>query len=199
MNSARSALTQGTAVPDDIDRDLLARIRAGDEAAFEALFASHYEGMCAFAYILIRSRDAAEDIVANVFRNLWRRRRDWQPDGPLRTYLLTATRNEALNMLRSLRRQHGLEERLAREEIVPALAAPAAAPDAAVVASEIGSAIERAAESLPPQARAVFELRWVEGLRQREIADRLNLSIKTVEMHMTRALRVIREQLTRYR
>ncbi len=186
-------------MPDDNERDLLARIRAGEEAAFEVLFASHYEGMCAFAYVLIRSRDAAEDIVANVFRNLWRRRRDWQPDGPFRTYLLTATRNEALNMLRGIRRQHGLAERVAREDMVPALAAPAIAPDAAAAANEIDTAIERAAAKLPPQCRNVFMLRWTEGLRHREIAERMSLSIKTVEMHMTRALRILREQLVHHR
>ena len=197
MNFARRAPAHGAPSPDASERELLARIRAGDARAFETLFSSHYEGMCALAYILIRSRDAAEDIVANVFRNLWRRHRDWDPGGPLRTYLLTATRNEALNVLRSIRRQQGLEERLAREEMVPLAAA--VNPETAVEASEIGADVERAAAALPPQCRNVFLLRWTEGLRHREIAERLSLSVKTVEMHMTRALRDIRSKLAHYR
>lgn len=198
MNFPRRAPTHGAASPDASERELLTRIRAGDADAFETLFSSHYEGMCALAYILIRSRDAAEDIVANVFRNLWRRHRDWDPGGPLRTYLLTATRNEALNVLRSIRRQQDLEERLAREDMVP-LANAAMNPETAVEASEIGADVERAAAELPPQCRSVFLLRWTEGLRHREIAERLSLSVKTVEMHMTRALRDIRNKLAHYR
>jgi RNA polymerase sigma-70 factor (ECF subfamily) len=181
------------------ERDLLARIRADDPGAFEELFTAHYDGMCALAYMLIRSRDAAEDIVSSVFRSLWRRRLEWEPTGPMRSYLLTATRNEAMNVLRQLRRQYGLEERLAREDIVPALSTPAAAPDEAAAAREVTEAIEQAAADLPPQSRAVFMLRWSEGLKQREIADRMGLSIKTVEMHMTRALRSIRDRLRDHR
>jgi len=189
----------GSSLPDAAERELLARIREGDADAFETLFVTHYEGMCALAYMLIRSRDAAEDIVANVFRNLWRRHREWQPLGSLRTYLLTATRNEALNTLRAIRRRNARHQEAAREDVVPALAAPALTPDAELAANEIGAAVERAAADLPPQCRAVFLLRWTEGLKQREIAERLGVSIKTVEMHMTRALRVIRERLRHHR
>lgn len=192
------AHTHGEHVQDD-ERSLLERIRAGDETAFEAIFTAHYEGMCALAYMLIRSRDAAEDVVSNVFRSLWRRRHEWDPRGSMRTYLLTATRNETLNMLRGIRRQHGLQERAAREDVIPAFGMPMIGPDDAAAASEIGAAVERAADALPPQCRAVFLLRWTEGLKQREIAERLSLSIKTVEMHMTRALRDIRERLRHHR
>lgn len=174
---------------------MLARLRAGDASAFERLFTSHYEGMCALAYTFVRSREAAEDIVANVFRSLWIRRFEWEPRGPAQAYLFTATRNEAINLLRRLRRERGLEERVHAEDIVPALSAPAVAPDSAVIASELTSAIERAGARLPPRCREVFFLRWREGLRNSEIAERMGISPKTVEMQMTRALRALREGL----
>lgn len=174
---------------------MLARIRADDPAAFEALFTTHYEGMCALAYTFVRSREAAEDIVANVFRRLWMRRLEWEPAGPARTYLLTATRNEAINLLRRLRREQGLEDRALREDVAPALSAPVASPESALVARELAEAIERTSANLPPRCREVFELRWREGLRHREIAERMGIALKTVEMQMTRALKAIREEL----
>lgn len=191
----RPAGKRDSPTPDAAERELVARVRAGDARAFETLFVTHYEGMCALAFMLVRSRDAAEDVVANVFRNVWARRAEWEPRGAARTYLLTATRNEALNLLRSLRRERGLAERLAREEVVPALGSAAARPDDAAAARDLTAAVEQAAEALPARAREVFLLRWQEGLKYPEIAERLGIALKTVEMHMTRALRSLRERL----
>lgn len=174
---------------------MLARIRAGDASAFEELFAAHYDGMCALAYTFVRSREAAEDVVANVFRNLWMRRLEWELTGPVRTYLFTATRNEAFNLLRRVRRERGLEERAMGEDLALALGAAAPAPDSVLLARELAAAIERAGEDLPPRCRQVFFLRWREGLKQREIADRMRISVKTVEMQMTLALKAIRARV----
>ena len=185
--------------PESAERQLLTRIRAGDSSAFEELFKAHYEGMCALAYSFVRSRDAAEDIVSNVFRSLWARHLEWEPRGPAQTYLLTATRNEAINLLRRLRRERGVEERVHAGEAVPALAGSAPTPDDAVLALELTADIERAASRLPPRCREVFFLRWREGLRSREIADRMGISLKTVEMQMTRAFRALREVLRTHR
>ncbi len=173
----------------------LAQIRAGDAQAFAQLFTAHYEGMCALAYTFVRSRDAAEDIVANVFRNLWLRRLEWEPHGPVQTYLLTATRNEAINLLRRLRREHALEERALAEDFAPAVGARAVLPDSAVIAGELSRAIEQAAAALPPRCREVFFLRWRAGLKHEEIAARMGISRKTIEMQMTKALRAVRERL----
>lgn len=187
----------GTASPDRDERDLIMRIRAGDESAFETLFTTHYEGMCSLAYMLVHSRDAAEDIVSNVFRSLWKRRFDWSPTGPARTYLLTATRNESINLLRRIRRERELEGRLTREDVVPALGTPPISPIDRVMERELAAAIERIVADLPRRARGVFLLRWHEGLKYREIASRLGITVKSTEMHMTRALRTIRERLDR--
>lgn len=177
------------------ERALVARIRAGDEAAFETLFLAHYEGMCALAYSLVRSREAAEDIVSNVFRSLWKRRHEWHPVGPVRTYLLTATRNEALNLLRRIKRERALEEELVREDVLPAFGVAAALPDDEVATKELLGVVEQVVAELPPRCRDVFLLRWSEGLKYREIAERLGIEVKTVEMYMTRAMRAIRERL----
>lgn len=181
------------------EHELVRRIRADEAAAFEALFREHYENMCALAFRIIRSRDAAEDIAANVFRNVWRLRLEWDPSFPLRAYLLTATRNEALNALRSIRRRADLTELAGREDVPPAFATGFRSPDEDASAREIQQIVERVIASLPPQCRTAFLLRWRDGLKHREIAEHMGLSIKTVEMHLTRALRTLRERLKEHR
>lgn len=184
---------------DNAEHELLRRIRADEAAAFETLFREHYESMCALAFRIIRSRDTAEDIAANVFRNVWRIRLEWSPSFPLRAYLLTATRNEALNALRSVRRRADLTELAGREDVPPAFGAGFRSPDEDASAREIEETVGRVAETLPEQCRKAFLLRWRDGLKHREIAERMDLSIKTVEMHLTRALRTLRERLQDHR
>jgi RNA polymerase sigma-70 factor, ECF subfamily len=170
------------------------RARSRRWRAFEALFAAHYQGMCALAYRFIRSRQAAEDIVSNVFRRLWLHRSGWEPRGRIQIYLFSATRNESLNLIRQLRRERGLEERLVAEA-APAISVPEPAADQTLVTRELASAVERASAELPPRCREVFRLRWREGLAYKEIAERMRISVKTVEMQMTRALKAIRERV----
>jgi RNA polymerase sigma-70 factor (ECF subfamily) len=154
--------------------------------------------MCALAYTFVRSREAAEDIVGNVFQNLWLRRLEWDVRVPLQSYLLTATRNTAIDLLRRIRREAGLAARALSADVVPAFSAPATPPDRAVIAQDLAAAIEQVISELPPRCREVFALRWQGGLRHQEIASRVGVSLKTVEMHITRALKVIRERVQGY-
>lgn len=187
----------------DSDRELVARVQAGDERAFEELVLAHYHGMCSTAFTLLRSRDAVEDIVQNVLRKVWTNRENWQPPGPPRAYLLRATRHETINIIRRLRREralvgHIVEHSTANESgvhRVPGMGEIPAAIDDALIVAELRAAIETAAAQLPPRCREVFSLRWQAGLRQTEIAVRMGTSIKTVEMQMTRALKAIRAHL----
>ena len=202
-NECRSGLrlVEESAHAEDVE--LAARIRSGDERAFEELVRAHYAAMCSAAIAVLRSREAVEDIVQNVFRKLWTHRARWQPRGPIRAYLLLASRNEALSVVRALRRERGLAghilERMPREhragESVPGMGAIPLAIDDDIAAAELRSAIETAAAALSTRCRTVFLLRWKDGFRQTEIAEHLGISIKTVEMQMTRALKTIRARL----
>src|SRR5690349_549290 len=171
------------------ERDLLDRIRAGDEGAFDAVFREHYAALVRTAEAMLRRRDVAEEIVQDVLLALWQRRATIVVEDSLRAYLFRATRNRALNHLR-----HAAIERKAEPELA-ALEAPGAAAPNTLVHEEIDSALRQAVSSLPPRCREVFELSRVHGLRYAEIAATLGISVKTVEAQMGKALRTLRDLL----
>ena len=171
------------------DRDLLGRIREGDEGAFDSVFREHYAPLVRTAEAMLHRRDVAEEIVQDVLLALWQRRATLVVEDSLRGYLFRATRNRVLNHLR-----HAAIERKAEPELASAEAPDAAAP-AALVHEEIDAALRRAVSTLPPRCREVFELSRVHGLRYAEIATTLDISVKTVEAQMGKALRTLRELL----
>jgi RNA polymerase sigma-70 factor (ECF subfamily) len=183
----------------DDDRTLATRVRAGDGAAFETLFRTHYASLCSVAFGYLRADDLAEDAVQNVFRSVWLHRSSWSPAGAVGPYLRTAVRNEALNTLRGIHRQRSALDRVERAELTREAASPARSIDEVIAAGELSNAIMDAAETLAPRCRAVFLLKWQRGLTYSEIADRLGISIKTVEMQMTRALKAVRPRVHKFK
>ena len=167
----------------------IARIRAGDEAAFEALFRALAPGLCALVTRYVGSRPAAEELVQELFFDLWQRREQLAPEQAITGYLYVAARNRALNWLRHERR------------ITPWSAAAqqhAAEPDpSSPNESELLDMLELqdAIASLPARCRLIFTLSRQQDMSYGEIASSLGLSIKTVETQMGRALKALRERL----
>jgi RNA polymerase sigma-70 factor (ECF subfamily) len=173
----------------EADRGLLTRLRAGDEAAFDAIFRGRYAVLVGVAERMLRDRAVAEELAQEVLLALWRRRDSVAPDEALGPYLVRAVRNRALNHLRHLH----IERRDAVHAAGPTEAeARGAGP---VVAEELARALERAVGELPPRCREVFTLSRAGGLSYAEIAERLGISVKTVEAQMGRALRALRVEL----
>ena len=164
-----------------------------DALIFRRLFETYAEALRRYAGRLVRSRETAEDVVQDVFLRLWRvwDRVEIGPD--TRAYLYVATRRRALNHLKRERS----EDR--RSEFPHGIVSdgPALPPDAEsrVDADEITRAIEQVLQTMPPRQRQVAALRLREQLTTLEIAQRLGISPRTVEVHIARATRALREQL----
>jgi RNA polymerase sigma-70 factor (ECF subfamily) len=171
------------------ESDLLRRLSAGEQPAFDAIFRAHFAHLVSFAQGLLRDRSAAEDAAQEVMLELWRRRGDVAITESLRAYLLRATRNRALNQLRHANVQKRAEPHLVSEDFVK----PTGASE--LVATELKSAIIEAIAELPPACREVFELSRGRGLRYAEIASTLGISVKTVESQMGKALKHLRTRL----
>jgi RNA polymerase sigma-70 factor (ECF subfamily) len=171
------------------DRELLNRLKSGDQAAFDSIFRAHYAPCVGFAQGLLRDRSAAEDVAQEVMVELWRRREELAIHESLRAYLLRATRNRSLNQLRHANVQRRAEPHLAVDEAVPATGA------SELVAGELKDAITAAIAELPPGCREVFQLSRSQGLRYAEIATTLGISVKTVESQMGKALKHLRNRL----
>jgi RNA polymerase sigma-70 factor (ECF subfamily) len=169
---------------------LVARLRAGDRDAFEAVFRAQYGKLADYARGLVGSRDAAEDVVQEVFVALWTHRDRISTPDNLVGYLYRSVRNRGLNFLRHQRLVGGWRARRAAEEN------PEAPPaDRDVENAEIAHAVRQAVKLLSPRCREVFELSRDRGLTYPEIAETLGISIKTVETLMGRALKGVRARL----
>lgn len=172
--------------------ELLSQLRGaepGAEAAFDALFRASYEWLVRFAGALVREQAVAEEVVQDVFFELWRRRGSIEFVGSPNAYLVRAVRNRALNHLRHVK----VAQRRAAES--PLELASSSSASGELEGAELDAAIRETLASLPPRCNEVFRLSREEGLKYSEIAERLGLSVKTVEAHMARALRAFRERL----
>lgn len=186
---------------DDDDR-LVARTRDGDPRAFEAIFDKYFERLCAFAERYVRSAEAAEDIVMDVLHRCWVHRHHWEIRGTVRSYLYRAVANASMNEVRDrTARSRLLRTSMFIGTVPPGMANAPSLRGAGDPAQDrdLASAIRMAIEALPPKCRAVFVLKWEHGLSYQEIADTLAISIKTVEMQMSRAARALRARLAAYR
>ena len=156
---------------------------------FEALFMKHHKELIGVSYNIVRDRDAAKDVVQEVFVKLWKNKDSVQFGEQIKHYLFKATAHTSLNYLRGQRKIYRLDD----FEEVRDLAAPSGAETASFRELELRS--RQAIDRLPPQCKAIFILSRQEGLKYQEIADTLGLSIKTVENQMGIALKKLREDL----
>jgi RNA polymerase sigma-70 factor (ECF subfamily) len=171
------------------DRELLARLRAGETSAFDAIFRANYALLVRVAETMLRDRGMAEEISQDVMLELWRRRDSLDVTESVRGYLLQATRNRTLNALR-----HRAIERRSEPHLMDGTAR-LPSTDAAAREGEIEVALQAAIAELPDRCRQIFELSRGDGLKYAEIASRLGISVKTVEVQMGKALRILRERL----
>ncbi|MDX1910797.1 MAG: RNA polymerase sigma-70 factor [Saprospiraceae bacterium] len=169
----------------------IAALREGDEQAFDALFRTWYEPLVRFACSFTEGdADEAEELVQETFAKLWIQRDGLDVKYSIKAYLYRMVNNAALNRLRAQRVHSRYTEHQTRqmEHVHETLSDD---PD-------LGRRIATALESLPNQSRQVFELSRFESLKYREIAEHLGISIKTVETHMGKALRLLRQELAAY-
>lgn len=161
-----------------------------DPAWFEEVFRAHYGALCTYVHRLVGSPAAAEDVVQDLFVSVWERREEWRARGAsLRPVLYIAARNRAFNVLKRRR----IEDRSQQVLGVDERAVPMA--DETLRWGEMKGAIDRAIDALPEQCRLIFTLSRRDGMTYGQIARALEISVKTVETQMGRALKALRARL----
>ena len=162
-----------------------------DKNFFESVFREYFVALTYYSVKMVNDHDSAKEIVHQVFVNIWEKRESITLDRPLRSYLYTAVHNRSLNYLRDRRRF--LPEDIGNIDMN---FLPESDDNDYLDINETESRIAEAISKLPERCAEVFKLSRFENKKYAEIAGMLNLSVKTVEAQMSKALRILREELT---
>ena len=176
--------------------DLISGIKKSDAHSFELLFRRLYPQLCAFANKFINDMDESEEIVQEVFFKIWKNRDQLDEKKTIDGYLFTSVKNGCFNLLEH-QKVHSKYANLLYH-LYKSTSGEEFSAHESFIADELEQDLDKALQQLSPQCRTIFELSRFEGLKYREIAERLNISIKTVETQMFRALQKIRHQLKEY-
>lgn len=173
------------------DYDLLRRLSEDDEAAMEVLFKRHYALVSYAIYNLVKDPGTTEDLAQEVFMEIWKRRDSLVINSSFKAYLRRSAVNKTLNYLRD-------KKNWRNEEISEIQFEISTEPGKTLETTELEQIVGHAIEQLPERCQLIFKLSRVEEKSYQEIADELNISVKTVENQIVKALRMLRDALRPY-
>lgn len=169
---------------------LIQRLIDGDKTAFELLFKHYYPGLVIYASNFTQDRDEAEEIVQDFFVRLWIKHQNLKPANSLKSYTFQSVKNRALNFLRDHKvKEHIIEELMqhSKQELI--------FNHDLYVASELQQKIKQSVDNLPEKCKEVFFMSRFKNMKNEEIALELNISKRTVEAHISKAIKVLRSDL----
>jgi len=153
------------------------------------VFEYYYMPLCSHAIRFVHSRAYAEDIVSDVFMTFWQKRHFKQINSTYRTYLFQAVRNRALNFIR---KEFGQDSHSPGDEY---MISRSISPDALMMYDQFYHRVQEGINQLPPKCKKIFLMSRFEDKPIKEIANIHNISIRTVEGHISKALKIMREAL----
>lgn len=176
------------------DNQRVRRLNQGDKKAFEEIYRCYYSQLGSFLMRYVNSKKMAEDIIHNVFFSLWENRTSLKACGTLKAYLYKSVRNQAFNQLSK-------EKKTDIVEITeyPGRIDEEATPETVLEMKELKQAYKYALKTLPEKRRHIFLMHREDKLTYREIAEVLDISIKTVETQISRSLKYLLKQLSHFR
>jgi RNA polymerase sigma-70 factor (ECF subfamily) len=173
---------------------LLILISKGDKIAFKKFFDAYYPGFINYSTSILKSKFMAEEIVSAVFINLWKNREDVTNIKNLNSYLYTTIKNRCYNVLRD---QKTVLFDVFEDEVSKSRT-ELCNPESLFMDNELNQKIQQSINSLPPKSKMIFQMIKMDGLKYKEVAELLDISVKTVEVHMGRSVAKLRQALHHY-
>lgn len=183
----------------ELDTGRMQKFRLGDKNAFKDLFFDFYPKLLRFVKRYVKSEETADDIVKVMFIELWEKRQHLAIHTSVNAYLYSAARNRSLNYLRS---QNTFIEKYMisniEEEEFELIESSANIPYEVLEEKELTETVNKVIESLPGKCKLIFTMHKYDGLKYSEIAQILEISVKTVENQMMRAFKILRQKLAHF-
>jgi len=173
------------------ENEIIRGIRQGDIKQFEALFRSSYASLVKYAKTLIKDHDTAEEIVQDLFFRLWQNKEKIKIESSLNGYLFRSVHNRCLHYIEHLKVVERHAQEMSFEQNITA-----ESPSDVLHYKELQAKIAKTIEKLPERCGKIFCMNRFEGLKYSEIAEKLSVSVKTVEANMGKALKEFRKVLT---
>ncbi|MFN8254532.1 MAG: RNA polymerase sigma-70 factor [Bacteroidales bacterium] len=174
----------------ELERVTIHALRKGSVEAFNLCYDLYFSSLCSYANLIVHNHEIAEEIVQEIFVNIWIQKENLPVHTSLKAYLAKSVKNDCLDYLKHLKVKENYAEKYLRdfsewyEDIFYDL-----------INKDIQQSLDKAIEKLPPQCREVFTLSRFEYLSYREISEKLGISVKTVENQIGKALKIVREEL----
>ena len=175
------------------DEQLMLEIKAGNMVAYDALYRKYSKKLYKFSLSILKSSEEAENTIQDVFLNLWENRHEIEKNSSIKSYVFTVTYNSAISLLRKKTSEKRFIEYLKtlqhpdHESVIPQ-----------IEYDEFSAKLDQVINALPVRQKEIYLMHREEGLKYQEIAEKLNISVNTIETHMSRALKTIRERLGNY-
>lgn len=183
-------MTKPTAFDEKI---LIEKLKANNTSAFTAIFTKYYHDLVRFSYCFTKNADSAEELVQDVFLKLWENRETLLIHSSLKSYLLKAVQNSSLDWLRHQKIQNDYSTQV---KDYPTLSANDT--ENYVLLTELESDFEKALNKIPAEYAGVFRMSRMEAMSYLEIAEKLGVSVRTIEVRMGKALNQLRLELKDY-
>lgn len=172
----------------NIDRSLVLRLKSGDNDAFEKLFQKYHKKIFFFALRYNNSKEDAEGVVQDVFIKIWNERKTLKEDLSFNSYVFTITKNHLFNINRKK-----LNEKAYKEYFIHHFTKADNKPEQDIIYLDLKSKLDAVIDGLPTQRKKIFIMSRRQGLSNKEIAEELDLSVRTVEVHISLALKTIKK------
>jgi RNA polymerase sigma-70 factor (ECF subfamily) len=187
-------------MPDKLNQADICKLIGGNEGVFEQIFNMYYSPLVYFAKEYVIFEDQAREIVQEAFIKLWEKRQSLSPDSNIKAYLYVTTRNLCLNYLDHIRVGQKFKRMKEREMLTYEINRIALHDPTAeyLITSELESRIEELIDELPERNQKVFRMHRFDNMKYSEIAQKLNISVKAVEAHISRAIKHLRNHLKDY-
>ena len=167
------------------------KIKEGDIKAFERIFRQYYTPLNLYAFSITGQKETAEEIIQDVFYILWKDREKMQILQSLRSYLYKSVKNRSLQYIEHLHVREQYRENVLKQ--TGSMAEPS--PDELLEYKELENLLAQTIQKLPERCRQIFHMHRMNGIKNKDIAERLSISVKTVEAEMTKAYRALRKEV----